>query len=327
VGQETKNHPGPVWNKAYQMYLEYGAENGIHLTENDRQELEAQAKPFREKHNNLAPNVSIELRSDQMDKGYNAHETLRWSQHYRNMTNFDAHLYQAEAERDPQAVLAHKIFFQAEKARRTASPATALRLYEQAIPLWMDVLLQYPNYAKVSSNQEDTYEVELKYLRHKQREKPEDFKKIAMGMWQAFQWPYVPLAGSVLAVSRQKEEDFVSQENDKAQKILVQWPFIPWEEYLARKEINKIIPIRTVRGPFDMTQYYDGADASQVKEALLLWTEGAKLGPHLVLPMQKNLLLTRAPLGERSAPPGWRYLIGEDTVRVVRDRMGLDREK
>jgi hypothetical protein len=272
------------------------------------------------------------------------------------LTNFDAHLNQNEAERHPDAVTAHKIFYQAERARKQ-SPEKALTLFEEANPIWMDVLLEHPKFAQVSSAQEDTYEMQLKYLRHKQRERPKQFQKIVMGMWQAFPSPYLPLAGALVKVKSAEDKD-----------ILVQWPFLPWESLLSEADKNKIMPIRTVRGAFDMTHYYDGTHADALKDVLLRLTQAATPGFPMVYPGQKNLMLTRAILGPapeqkmtlrtidgqtyeglvlqedleqlRILANGkdmafprtrvsfygtWRPLVGIDAVRTVRDRIGLNR--
>src|SRR5581483_12402437 len=151
VGKLKKYHAGPAWAKAHSMYLDYGIKNGLYISPQKRQELEQEAKLFRDKFG-IKPgekgSLRPDLRSGDMGKSFRAHTKLAWNDHYRNMTNYDAHLYQSEAESQAETVFARKLFSLAERLRRPA-PEEALTLYEEAWPWWLGVVLKYPRFGGV----------------------------------------------------------------------------------------------------------------------------------------------------------------------------------
>ncbi|HMF17074.1 MAG TPA: hypothetical protein VKE98_07700, partial [Gemmataceae bacterium] len=111
VGTERRYHCRPAAELTYQLYLDLGLQNGLYLTPQKRAELEEKAAEFRKKFG-VRPGAIVELRPEQRTgeraKSYFAHMKLAWSDHYRHLGNFDAHLFEADAQRDPQAILANK---------------------------------------------------------------------------------------------------------------------------------------------------------------------------------------------------------------------------
>lgn len=168
VGDGT-NWAVRAWHKAHEMYKKHGKEDGLHLEPEDRQMLEERAKKFRKRYDVTARTRGIEMSPEdkqdpEMLESYNAHETLYWYEHNRAMTNFPHFYFVSQVEQDPKAVQARKDFFQAEQLRKSGERELALETYAKAMPEWRDLLLAHREFRRDGSVQEDTYEVELKYL-------------------------------------------------------------------------------------------------------------------------------------------------------------------
>jgi hypothetical protein len=87
------------------------------------------------------------------------------------VSNFHHHYNRAAVEKEPETVLARKLFFQAEALRLKGSPTQALRAYEGdadhegALKIWRDkVLLKNKEFRRDSFIQEGTFESQLKYV-------------------------------------------------------------------------------------------------------------------------------------------------------------------
>src|SRR5581483_11744530 len=238
------------------------------------------------------------LQDEKVRASYFAHQKLTWNEHYRTMCNYDAHLYQSEAELDPLTVGARKLFWQAEHARRfEGAPDVAVPLYEEAWPLWIRACVKYPKFIYIQSVQEDAYELNWHYVRLSQRARAHVFQPVLLAMAQ-------------LAV----------------------WPHPSWEEWrwIDPSQKMQISRVRTARGPIDGVQYYNGPEAGALRDFLLPWTQAATAyrgtafaPPILPLPDQQLLLLCRwAP---RDTPPitNWVPLVTEAAVNIVNVRLGL----
>jgi hypothetical protein len=88
--------------------------------------------------------------------------TPAWREYRASFVNF---LEQARVERLPAAVRARQLVFQAEALRKAADSAAALRLYAEALAIWKQLLLDHPDYQRVSSHQQDAYSIQHRYLR------------------------------------------------------------------------------------------------------------------------------------------------------------------
>ena len=290
VGTEAKYHCRPAAELAYQLYLDLGVQNGLYLTPQQRSQLEKEAALFRKKFA-VRPGDFMSLRQDQltgaMGKSYFAHVQLAWCDRYRALGNYDAHLFEADVQRDPQAILANKLFFNAKRLQRRGESPKALATYEAAVPLWLDLMLRYPNFRNIPTVQEETYETQLKYIRLLQAEKAGSLRPLMLGMAQ-----------------------------------LPAWPNPPWERLLSANQKAAIIPIRAFRGPLEQILAYTVPNHEmEFKRVLLLWSQAGLPMPMLVYPgQQQRLLATKSFLREPPRNTQWQALITNDTVSAVRSR-------
>ncbi|MCI0376166.1 MAG: hypothetical protein L0215_01035 [Gemmataceae bacterium] len=294
VGTEAKYHSGLAWEKAYRMYLAYGRANGLHYTPAERAEMDAKAKPFRDKYgmhiadrNALSPE---DRKNKQLVEGEDSHVKLFWNLSYRSTTNYDGQMRAAEAESLPETVYARKLFFNAEQQRRFEDPEKALSLYDEAWPVWIDVVLSNPEFAQITVMQEDVYELMLENLRLMQKQRTLTFRNLAMGMAQFGNWPYPP-----------------------------------WDELLDTSAKIKITPIRTYRGILDQIVYYNGPEADALKAFLLQWTQGAAGPIRMIYPGQLSRTLTTTVWLGTKLSPSWLPLSDPMASTAVRDRLGLRR--
>jgi hypothetical protein len=93
------------------------------------------------------------------------------------LTNFNHHYHKAEVERTPEAVQARRVFYQADRLRRTGERARALQMYEDPAAFgppstwdkskatgWKRVLMKYPDFRYDLDQQEDSYTTQRRYL-------------------------------------------------------------------------------------------------------------------------------------------------------------------
>jgi hypothetical protein len=316
VGEDAKYFSGRAWDKGYEMYREYGIENGIYLTPTETKDLNEKAAEARKKLK-LAPeqgppaNVSAEFREGPVAKSLDAHAKLYYSDFFRRLGNFNSFLYQAEAERDPVTVAARKMLFIAEQRRKT-DPASELLLayYDQAWPLYIQACMKYPRFAQVSSMQEDLYEIHQRYLGLSQTVHRETFKKKAA---LAAKLGFFPYPIEVHEPTREVVEAAAAQ--------LAFWPYPTWREEIVRyavvsqketeeQQMSRVVPIKKRLGPLDTVDYYDGPDALPLKDALFRWTQGASMAQNnsvasaITYPGQEFFLLSRAVAFDRSKEGG-----------------------
>ncbi|HZZ77809.1 MAG TPA: hypothetical protein VFE62_04785 [Gemmataceae bacterium] len=306
VGDDPKYQARIAWSKGYEKYREFGIENGIYLTQDDIKKLTDEAA-YARKELNLAPGsgpptlIRSEWRVGKLGESLEAHSTLYYSDFFRKLTNFNAFFYQAEAERDPTTIAARKAIFLAERKRlKYVASETLLGYYDRAWPLYVKAALKFPQFAQISSMQEDLYEIHQRYLSLGQRVYGEAFKKRAALTAKVGFFPY-PL--ELIEPKREVVEAAAAQ--------LAFWPTSQWREEIARyvavseletaqQEMNRILPIKQRQGPLDAIEYYDGPAAKDLKEFLLQWTQGALMAPTMNVvsavtpPEIENLLLSRA---------------------------------
>jgi hypothetical protein len=301
VGTESKYHAGPEWDKAHTMYKKYGVENGLYLSPQQVRDLNEKSQLYVLRYGGQVIMAPTELSARDRQAGlagsFAAAMKLRWNGHYRTMTNFDSYLSETGVERLPEAVACRKAIFQAERLRRyEAEPRTALELYEGVVPRWLEFLLAHPELARISVVQEDTYEAQMRYLRLLQGQRDSMLKPLVTGMAQLTLTLPVPLHKAPTYADEQA----------------------------------KIIPIRSVRGPFEEVFYYDAPGVEQLREALFDLGQAA-IRPRLPLPpslqahLVSRLLVITRPRFDFEAAGAWRPLIEDDVIRQVRDRLGITR--
>src|SRR5262249_20073949 len=106
-----------------------------------------------------------------LKESYEAAYHLYWMKFNQNMTNFPHFLTKTQVEALPEAVKARRLIAEAEQMRKRAEdPERAIRVYNSpdALPAWKKILTEHPDFRRDSTQQEDTYEWELKYLKSSQ---------------------------------------------------------------------------------------------------------------------------------------------------------------
>lgn len=215
----------------------------------------------------------------------------------RSLTNYNAHLNQSEAEKDPQTVLARSLLHYALRYN-IKDEQEALPLYEQAWPIWIEVAMRYPNFMEVSYVPDDIYEAMLKYLRLSQLKSPRLFRESMLGMAQSAVWPHPN-----------------------------------WEkwQWIDPGQMQKIVTVRVARGPLEMVAFYNGPEARAVRDYWFAMTYAASrigqvgFAPPVPMPEQANYALAGSIWRRRDAAAGIAYLIDPSVVTTVRQRVGLIR--
>jgi hypothetical protein len=336
VGVEGKYHAGPKWLEAYNMYLEVGRANGLYLYPAQRAQLETEARAIREKLKlNVfqSPPLRKELR-DEYGVGYDAQQKLAVNEQLRNMTNYDAHLAQAEGEKDARTVRARKLLYQAGQYRKDEQEA--LPLYERAWPLWLETCIRNPRFAQTQYAHEDVYEATLRWMKLNQMHHPQTFRTatlIAAQMaiaphpfwprpanWNWERWPYwdAPRKNDPMLDPALKEQkiDLLEVRLALAQAAIAPCPFWPraalwnWERWpywdVEAPMINPNIKaklvdvVRVSHAPLEAVMYYDGPESPAVRDFAFAWTFTAgRLGqlsftPPVPLPDQQRFALAGA---------------------------------
>jgi hypothetical protein len=332
VGTEAKYHSRRAWQKGHEMYKAFGIENGVYFSPTQMDELNKQAEECRAKLNiaaeQQAPPIRAEMLTPELAASVAAHTKLYWAKYFRGLVNFDTFYYQSEAEADPLTVSARKQMFYADRKRRR-DPASEgmLALYDQAWPLYIQACLKYPRFAKVTSMQEDFYEVYQKYLRECQKVHSELFKK---KMVLSAQLPVCPYPTEIDDPSKEAIEKLAVQ--------LASWPYPDWRGAVVRyavvtnaekeeQQMLRILPIKKRMGPMDRVQYYDGPHANKLREVLFGLTQGLSVAQNMrtvPFPDQEYWMLTRT-ANPDDVPSNWKALITPETRRIAANRLGLDR--
>ena len=307
VGTETKYHAQPAWQTAYRMYMNYGTRTGMYLSPAETTDLERKGERARTALKVPAgaypPPIPTKMR-EELGESYEALQQLARNGQNRGMTNYDAHLYTSEAEKDSDTILARKLLFHALQLKRKGQQE-ALPLFVQAWPLWIDVWLRYPQFNQVSFVQDDVYEAMLHYMRLEQGANPQIFQSAMANAAQIAVLPnptwHAWIAGTGCA-----------QRLDPGQRA-------------------KIAPaVRVAEGPLELVALYDGPHAKALRDYWFGVTYAAsRLGqagfaPPVPMPDQPNYALAGAIWDRQpAAPKMWRYLIAPEVVTNVRQRLGL----
>jgi hypothetical protein len=162
-----------AWKDAADLWSRHGHNNHL-LFEKGQDEVNMMqvVKKFREKYNlnegAPVPRLPPEAREDKdTQEQLFFYEYVHDLYQYRSVSNFMHHYYHSEVEARPETVEARKLFDEAEMFRRKGSPTRALDRYEKALPMWRDKVLLgkgSKNYRRDSFTQEQTLEIEWKYL-------------------------------------------------------------------------------------------------------------------------------------------------------------------
>jgi hypothetical protein len=159
-----------AWTKAAQMWRELGEKTGMILDQSRKEQFYADAD-VRSEDSPLVtylPEPTPEQRANEkIMKQRDAITALFFYRQHRQLTNFPHYLGTAEGEQLPETIQARKLLWKANQARRVSRTPEAVRLYEEGLKLWKDVLLKNPSFHRPERSdriEEETYEVELEYL-------------------------------------------------------------------------------------------------------------------------------------------------------------------
>jgi hypothetical protein len=157
------------WSRAYELWTKHGNQNGIHLDANEKLLLEEKAKAYRERYQVVDRDPGKDISNDPvpaaLKDSYLAHRKLYFYESNRGVSNFDFHLYRAQCEKDNDTIQARKMFFDAARLKEIFDSERAIEKYQQAFDQWKKVLWRYPEFRYDTNNQEDSYEIQVRYLR------------------------------------------------------------------------------------------------------------------------------------------------------------------
>ncbi|MSQ93114.1 MAG: hypothetical protein EXR98_01005 [Gemmataceae bacterium] len=312
---DAKYHAQLSWKFGHKKFRDFGEANGLVISAAEELLVTKAAIAIRMKLD-LKPGDPLVIVPDWTpEEKENAHAHIRMDaiRYYRNICNFDAFFYQAEAESDPVLLAARKSLFVTERTlKRGAKTNELFRRYREAIDLYAHACFKYPKFAQVTNVQEDIYELQLRYLREQQEFNSELFKQAVL---KAARLPLSPTAcwfGGLDPVSR-------------VGLVMV-----------AEKDgqgMHRAIPIGNRYGSLDWIQFYDAPAAKELKEQFLFgWIQGASLATNMsiagavTIPGHEYYLLTRAtPFAEESRPTHWRHLVSPESREISQIRAGVKR--
>jgi hypothetical protein len=167
---------GKAWEVAYDMWSNHGKANHLLLKPADLEQKQNLAQRYRTAYH-LRPGETGPRPPESADAdlrlGWGAARQLAWYNQNRTTTNFAHFLAEAEVEKEPQALTARRLFFEAERRRKTAESAKALQLYEdpKALAAWRELMIKFPDFRHDIQSQEDAYTIQVRYLNlvHDQR--------------------------------------------------------------------------------------------------------------------------------------------------------------
>ncbi|MFO0879828.1 MAG: hypothetical protein U0840_20980 [Gemmataceae bacterium] len=176
-----------AWKRAHRAWKRHGEENKLLFpSEAEEQNTRSRALAFAKKHR-IAPNGSPPpLRDDQLQTPedrleYEAARFMFEFEFYRRVSNFPHHYNRTLVEQREETVACRKAFYQADQLDLAGFPRDALERYGKQVSVpgidgwkdrklspmeaWRDlVLLKNPEFLADSIVQEQTVEVEIRYL-------------------------------------------------------------------------------------------------------------------------------------------------------------------
>ncbi|MBX9583242.1 MAG: hypothetical protein K2X87_23305, partial [Gemmataceae bacterium] len=160
-----------AWQEAARLWRKLGEDNGLVLTDSRLRNLreEAGVPPGSPDPGMLPPDLPPEVLADPaVLVRWRATGALFFRNSNRQVTNLPYYVAQSEAESKPETVAARKALWQADLARRAGNRVEAIKLYQDGLGRWKQVLLDNPGFHRPERSdrtEEETYEYELEYLR------------------------------------------------------------------------------------------------------------------------------------------------------------------
>ena len=179
VALTTPSASQQAYDKAWQMWDQYGEDNGLLLSTSDLNSLKVQAGfPGNQPDDQIpmpptglgTPTDEILERTGQTRNQNIAWRALVFARQNREMSQFDYFYEMCDAQRSDIAIKAQELLWKAEQAKKEGNNLTAIRLYAEGLATWRDMLREFPKYHHTRLNrfeaQEETYnnQVELMQL-------------------------------------------------------------------------------------------------------------------------------------------------------------------
>ncbi len=158
-----------AWQMAFDMWRTHGEKNHLLPSKEDLNRHEELAAKFRKKFQLEEGAPVPPLREESLDpetkEQYHAYRFLRELGTHRQVSNFLHHYYRSLVEQDPVTVQARKMFYEAEALRVAGSFGDALARYDdpRALRAWRKILEEKKDFRQDDFNQEEAFEVQLRY--------------------------------------------------------------------------------------------------------------------------------------------------------------------
>jgi hypothetical protein len=152
------------WEAAARMWRQHGEMYGLILTPEQEENYKAAEKKFGKR----LDLTSADLDDLEQRRRFQMAQALYYYYQNRSLTNFAYFLTSASCEQRHETVLARKKLWEAEEQRKLGEKTRAIKLYEQGLRLWRDVLLSDADFHRPERSdhtEEETYAFELAYLR------------------------------------------------------------------------------------------------------------------------------------------------------------------
>ena len=153
------------WREAAKRWREHGVRNGLIVSEARLRRYQDLAQSTQVRMPN-DPNEA-DLKDPNLRAKYEAKTAQFYYSQNRSVTNFPYFLAAAEAEAQPETVLARKTLYLAEQARKLGRQ-NAIPLYEDGLVRWKGVLARNSSFhrpERIDRTEEDTFGFEMVYLR------------------------------------------------------------------------------------------------------------------------------------------------------------------
>jgi hypothetical protein len=178
LGDPPRNWAGDAWRRAHEMWLDHGERNGLYLTDAELSNLMERSKRLRAGADQEPEEIRAETDQEQAE-ALEASQQLAWYERNRTLTNFPHFLDDSDAQKTADAVRGQRLFYQAAYSyHKQADLPRAVRLYEEAFPVWLRVFNDHPRFAENSEAQELVYKNQLEYLKLVQDLRGSDVKSL-----------------------------------------------------------------------------------------------------------------------------------------------------
>jgi hypothetical protein len=179
-----------AWKTTRDRWYDFGKANHLLLEPAEQKNLEQRARAFAQKKHipdiSYLPSVRPEELDPETREEYFAFLFLRELGQHKTLCNFDVHYNRAMVESKEETVKARKIFFEALEAQRVRNnEPEALRKYldPAGMKAWRDkVLMSNKTFRRDSLIQEQTFEVQLRFVDLYARLGGRTFKAQVVGM-------------------------------------------------------------------------------------------------------------------------------------------------